>query len=247
MDQFNITLANHTFSISVNYPTTREYCREYFTEEPGEFSIVISKEDIALEREKCVQEDQVEGISHREFSVDYLETIAVQRKAVQALLERDVLLFHGSAIAVDGEGYLFTAKSGIGKSTHTRLWRELLGERVVMVNDDKPFLRFENGKVYVHGSPWSGKHRLGSNCCVPLRAICILERGRENCIYSISAGEALLMLLQQSSRPADPTKMTKYMYLISLLAEGINYYCMQCNMDPEAAQTAWKAMGRKVT
>jgi serine kinase of HPr protein (carbohydrate metabolism regulator) len=58
----------------------------------------------------------------------------------------DTFLFHGSAIAVDGVGYLFTAKSGTGKSTHARLWRELLGARAVMVNDDKPLLRVTEGR-----------------------------------------------------------------------------------------------------
>lgn len=245
MNIFFIKLANHTFSISTLYPSTREYCKEYLTEEPGEFAIAISQADIDFEREKCIREEQVEGIAHREFSDAYLEVIAVQRKVTQVLLDRDVLLFHGSVVAVDGEGYLFTAKSGTGKSTHTRLWRQLLGEKAVMVNDDKPFLRFEGGKIYAHGSPWNGKHRLGSNLCVPLRAICLLERGQENRIRLIEAREALLMLLQQSSRPADPAKMPKYMDLISALAEAAAFYRLQCNMDPEAAQVAWEAMRRK--
>ena len=46
----------------------------------------------------------------------------------------DTILFHGSVIAVDGEGYLFTAKSGTGKSTHARLWRETFGDRAVRVS-----------------------------------------------------------------------------------------------------------------
>ncbi len=59
------------------------------------------------------------------------------RKLAESLLEYGVLLFHGSSVAVDGFGYIFAAQSGTGKSTHARLWRELLGERAVMVNDDK--------------------------------------------------------------------------------------------------------------
>lgn len=51
------------------------------------------------------------------------------RKIAEKLVQYDVMLFHGSAVAVDGIGYLFTAKSGTGKSTHTRLWREYFGDR----------------------------------------------------------------------------------------------------------------------
>lgn len=73
-----------------------------------------------------------------EYSLSYLETLAVYRKIVTRLVFSDILLIHGSAIAVDGKAYLFTAPSGTGKSTHTRMWREYFKDRAVMVNDDKP-------------------------------------------------------------------------------------------------------------
>ena len=52
------------------------------------------------------------------------------------LSDYDGFFFHSSALALDGEGYLFTALSGTGKSTHTRNWRRLFGDRVTMINDD---------------------------------------------------------------------------------------------------------------
>ena len=106
------------------------------TESPVYFTIVTTQSDIDFEREKSAREDTKEGIPIRHFSDAYLETLAVYRKIADHLLSCDTLLFHGSVIAVDGEGYLFTAKSGTGKSTHTRLWREYFGERAVMVNDE---------------------------------------------------------------------------------------------------------------
>lgn len=30
---------------------------------------------------------------------------------------------HSSAVELDGRAYLFSGKSGVGKSTHTRLWQ----------------------------------------------------------------------------------------------------------------------------
>ena len=80
----------------------------------------------------------------------------IYRKIADALVDDGVILYHGSVIAVDGQGYLFTAKSGTGKSTHTALWRELFGERAVMVNDDKPLLRVKDDQVTVYGTPWNG-------------------------------------------------------------------------------------------
>ena len=83
---------------------------------------------------------------------DYLETLAVCRKIAERMPEYDTFLFHGSCIAVDGVGYLFTAKSGTGKSTHTRLWRELLDNRATMVNDDKPLIRIADDGLVIYGT-----------------------------------------------------------------------------------------------
>ena len=109
-----------------------------------------------------------------------METLAVYRKIADQMLSYDTLLFHGSVVAVDETGYLFTAKSGTGKSPHARLWREYLGERAVMVNDDKPLLQITKNGVIAYGTPWDGKHHLSSNIAVPLKAICILTRASEN-------------------------------------------------------------------
>lgn len=245
MNKFNIDLVNHVFCIGANHAVTFKSCSDYLKDASHEYCVIITPEDIEYERMKASREDAMQSLPPREFSEAYLETIALQRKITELLFDHDVLLFHGSVIAVDGEAYLFTARSGTGKSTHTRLWREMLGDRAVMVNDDKPFLRFEDGIVYAHGSPWNGKHRLGENICVPLKAICILERGEINRIRQITPAEALPMLLQQSSRPMNREKMPLYMDMIEKLTERVAFYRLQCNMDPEAAQVAWEAMRRK--
>ena len=199
-------------------------------------------DDIAFEREKSEREDRLEGIPVRKFTDAYLETVAVQRKITECLFAYDTLLFHGSVVAVDGEGYLFTAKSGTGKSTHTRLWREMLGDRAVMVNDDKPFLRLTEDAVLACGSPWNGKHGLGRNMSVPLKAVCILERGEENRIQKISAKQVLPMLVQQSNRPMDSRWMLKYLELLDKLASGVAFYRLACNTDPQAALVSYQAM-----
>jgi len=206
--------------------------------------VAVSAADIDFERRKSAQEDALEGIPQRHFSDGYLETIAVQREITERLFEYDTLLFHGSVIAVGEEAFLFTAKSGTGKSTHTRLWREVFGERARMVNDDKPFLRFSGEDVIACGSPWNGKHHLGENIALPLSAICILERGTENRIVQISAKEALVMLVQQSNRPQNPQLMPKYLELIDRLTKKMRFYRLYCNMEAEAALVSYCGMSK---
>ena len=242
MTEFTVKIAGRTAAVRAMFPGTRDYCRDYLWQGDPDFTVAISMADIAFEREKSAQEDLLEGIPVRSFSDAYLETVAVQRKIAEHLFAFDTLLFHGSVVAVDGEGYLFTAKSGTGKSTHTRLWRQVLGDRAVMVNDDKPFLRMTEQGVLACGSPWNGKHGLGANLCVPLKAVCILERGAENRIRHIPAREALGMLLQQSNRPLDRKLLPKYLELLDKLAGGAAFYRLACNMEPMAALVSYRAM-----
>ena len=217
-------------------------CRDYRSEETPDFIVEISQKDIDFERERSLAEDTAAGNPVRKYSDGYLETLAVYRKIADEMLGYDTLLFHGSCVAVDGEGYLFTAKSGTGKSTHTRLWRELFGTRAVMVNDDKPLIRVTDGGAVIFGTPWNGKHNLGENISVPLRAICVLERAKENCIKTVSKREVYSLLLQQTHRSADPLKMVKMLRLVDALTASVGLYRLGCNMDPEAARISYDGM-----
>ena len=156
--------------------------------------------------------------------------------------EYDTFLMHGSAIAVDGSAYLFTAKSGTGKSTHTRLWREFLGERAVMVNDDKPLINISESGVTIYGTPYNGKHRIGNNISMPLKSICILERASENFIEKIDKSQAYKMLLQQVYRPRDVFALKKTISLIDEMCEKVTFYRLSCNMDISAAELAFNTM-----
>ena len=235
-------IAERDVEITSIYPDIQNCCAEYLHSGELDFIVKTTQADIVFEREKSAREDALEGIPTRRFSDGYLETLAVYRKIAERMPEYDTFLFHGSCIAVDGVGYLFTARSGTGKSTHTRLWRELMGERAVMVNDDKPLIRMTDEEAIAYGTPWDGKHRLSSNIAVPLKAVCILERSVENRIREITSSEALPMLLQQVYRPMDSAAMARTLNLIDRLAGRVKFYRLGCNMNIEAAQVAWEAM-----
>ena len=236
------SFAGRTVRISTIYENLHEVCADYRTSGAADFEVSTGRADIAFEREKSAREDEIEGIPIRSFSDEYLEKLAVYRKIAEKMPEYDTVLMHGSCIAVDGAGYLFTAKSGTGKSTHTRLWRDLLRERAVMVNDDKPLIRMTKDGAVVYGTPWDGKHRLSSNISVPLKAICVLERAEENSIRPAAVREVYPLLLQQVYRPADSSAMRLTLPLIDRLASSVSLWRLFCNMDITAAKTAFEAM-----
>lgn len=235
-------IAQKNIEISSLHNDVHSLCRDYITDDAADFSVEINEQDIDFERKKSEDEDKREGIPTRQFSDGYLETLAVYRKIAEQMIEYDTFLFHGSAVAVDGEAYLFAAKSGTGKSTHTRLWREHFGERAVMVNDDKPLLMIKNDKVYVCGTPWNGKHMLGCNMIAPLKAICILNRDTVNHIEQVSPLKALPFLLRQTYKSSNKVNYAKTLSLLEKLTQKVKLYSLGCNMEPNAAVVSYSGM-----
>ena len=226
------------------YEAVHELCQKYCEAGKPDLVVSIKRKDIMDEQKRSLQNAAREGKEQILYGDAYLEELAVYRKIAEWMPSRKTFLFHGSAIAVDGEGYLFTAKSGTGKSTHTRLWREMLGERAMMINDDKPLIRLEGNRPVVYGTPWDGKHRLSNNIYVPLRGICILSRGRVNRIEAVTREQVYALLVQQMYRPENPEALAMSLGLLSRMR--VSYYQLECNMDPEAARISYEAMsGRK--
>ena len=230
---FTIWIANHKFTIANKYPYVKNLCKDYQCDET-ETEEYISVSDAEIQMEQT-----------EKYSEAYLESLAIQRKLTETLIQHDILLLHGSVVAVDGKAYLFTALSGTGKSTHTKLWMDLFGSRAIMVNDDKPFLHISDKQVIVYGTPWNGKHNRGNNIAVPLKAICILERGTENEIEPLRKKDCWKYLLQQSYHSENIDNMTKTLSLLDRLQNLVEMFHLKCNMEIDAAQKAYDGMNRK--
>ena len=167
---------------------------------------------------------------------------AMSRKIIADVLPLGVKAVDGLITVGKGQRIGIFAGSGVGKSTHTGLWRELLGSRAVMVNDDKPLLKITEKGIFAYGTPWDGKHRLSTNISVPLKAICVLTRDTDNHIAEIQPKEAYQMLLQQSYRPMDRNAMMQSLKLIDEMMKKTKFYRLGCNMKPEAARVAFEGM-----
>ncbi len=227
-------IADIVFSVELLYDYTKWLCRdyEYNGDEKDEFKLKVEKEDVLNEMKNLP-----------DFPDYFVESVFVYRKLCEHALEvANGLIFHCSAIMVDDGAYLFTAPSGTGKSTHTRLWRELLGDKAVMINDDKPIIRFIDGEFYVYGTPWMGKHNLGTNTRAKLKAICKIRQEKENIIEQIQPAQMLLMVLNQTLRPENLENMDKLLALIEKMLESAKLYSLGCNISKEAAELSYNAM-----
>ena len=125
-------IADLLIEIEARYDLTRDVCRNYLveTEEAPDFSVSVSDEEIAAVHAG------LEG-----YSLAYAENYAIFLRVANEAAERGAVLLHAAAIEVDGCAYAFSAPSGTGKSTHILLWRQRFGERVDIINGDKPIIR----------------------------------------------------------------------------------------------------------
>ena len=228
-------IADKKIKINSLFENVHALCEAYvYDGSDYDFEVVITEDDIAFERTRS---------EHGAISHDpYLEELAVYRKISDKMPEFGTFLIHGSCVSVDGKGYLFIARSGVGKSTHSKNWMDLFDGRAVMVNDDKPLVHADENGVTIYGTPYNGKHRLGSNISVPLKALCILTRDETNHIEKITKQQAYATLLQQTYRPADPLQLTKTMSLLDRLSDRVKLYLLGCNMDIEAAKISYEGM-----
>ena len=109
-----------------------------------------------------------------------------------------------------------------------------------MVNDDKPFLRFTKDSIYAYGSPWTGKHGLGSNVYCPLKGICVLQRGTENRIQPADSDEVREFLRQQSFVPEQGSEFAYS--LVDNLLRLVPVWKMECTKSSDAARVSYEAM-----
>ena len=240
--EFNIKMADVIARVRTLYPDMKTLGSGFLTDEEPSFVIETTEGDIIKEEGFSYESDLFEGRVPVKYPAGYLETLAVLRKFCDAVCQLDVILFHASAVMVDGKAYLFAAPSGTGKSTHAALWRYLLGDRAVMINDDKPFLRFFDDRIMVYGSPFNGKHRIGNNISAPLASIGVIKRSETNSVRK--AADIIPMLVQQTYRPRDAELTANVMRLLLRLSH-VPSYDIFCNMMPEAAVMSFAAMTGK--
>ena len=237
-----VELVNNKFLIRGAGPDLKRFFNGYESEGEPDYFITVTDEEIRREEIASVRRDRWK------LTPDQLELCAIQRQIVSVLSGQGVLLFHGSAVCVDGRTYIFTAPSGTGKSTHSRLWREMLKNHdVVMVNDDKPFLKVEEGRVTAYGSPWRGKEALGCNMSAPVEAICNIYRGTENVIRKAAPDEMYSIFYEQSFRPFDREGTENYLRTLDVLTRSVRMYQLACDVSPEAARLSYETMAGKIS
>lgn len=174
----------------------------------------------------------------KETTFSQAESFGVSGIFNRSIIRHRAMLVHSSALICGGKAYLFSADSGVGKSTHTRLWLEAFGDEVHIMNDDKPVIRIYDDRILACGTPFDGGSGIALNETYPLGAIIFVERGEENSVRVPSDKEVIQKLYFQTARMVGPKTAQEMLINFDLLIGKAKFYILACNMDISAAHTA---------
>ena len=179
--------------------------------------------------------DQLMSKAAEGVNVEQMENFAFSNIFNRAAIKYGVMLVHSSALIYDGGAYLFSADSGVGKSTHTRLWLKAFGDKVHIMNDDKPVVKLYDDKAVAFGTPFDGGSGIALNEAYPLKAIIFIERGEENSVRVPETKEVIQKLYFQTAHMVDAETAEKMLINIERILSLAKFYVLTCNMDISAA------------
>ncbi len=175
-------------------------------------------------------------------------TVAYMESAYQfyrGLIAFQGFYLHSSAVMIDNKAYLFSGPCGVGKSTHTRTWQQVFGEKAKVFNDDKPALRYIDGSWYAYGTPWCGKDGINCNVKVPLAGVCFLKRAPYNHIHQLDGMEAFSSFLTQTlHRELEAEEMSNLLKMADLFIRSIPIFELENRPDTDAALLSYETMCR---
>lgn len=175
------------------------------------------------------------------LSLSEVEALYTSSYFYTEIVKFDGIMLHASCVQYENYAYLFSANSGTGKSTHTHLWLEKFPEAEIL-NDDKPAIRYIDGKFYAFGTPWSGKFDESINTKTEIAGITFLSRGETNEIERVEGNTATIDFLNQTVRPTNKNYMLQFMDILDKVLSEVPVYRLKCNMSLEAVETSYNKM-----
>lgn len=165
-----------------------------------------------------------------EFNLGEYMITAIGLVFIKLILKNNGFVIHGSSISYNNNGIIFSAKSGTGKSTQTKLWMDNLSD-VILVNDDTPAVTFEWDDVYLNGTPFAGTTGLNRNVKVPLKAMVFIERADKPYIERLSFKDAIPRFIDEMKKSLVSDNISLCVDYAAKLMEKVPVYLLHCNME----------------
>ena len=229
---FCVNFSDLNIQINSIYEYVHKFCKEYICNSSPDFAVETNEEKI---------DKEIASVDF-EPSRGYAESICIYREIAERLPEFNRCVFHGAVLEYNKKGFLFTAPSGTGKTTHIRLWKKFLGDRAQIVNGDKPILHIEENDVTAYSTPYAGKEGFQNHSSVKLSGICFIRRGSENRIERVNPSDYLTEIIAQIYMPFEPMASVKTLEMLDTLLKSVPLYVLYCDISEEAFKTSFEAL-----
>lgn len=161
------------------------------------------------------------------------KTVANAMEAEHIIVEDGGILLHSSYVATEKGAILFTAPSGVGKSTQASLWCELRGAK--LVNGDRSAVKYENAEVNAYGIPFSGSSGVSENETMPVRAIVYLSQAPTTQITKLTGVRAFRRVWEGCSVNSwNRADVEKCASTVDAIVSNVPIYHLSCTPDESA-------------
>ena len=147
-------------------------------------------------------------------TIDEAEEFATASIFNRKIIHRGAMLVHSSALVFDGKAYLFSADSGVGKSTHTKMW-------------------------LCCGTPFDGGSGIANNETVPVGAIIFIERSDDNFVTIPDTNEIVQRLYKSTVKFVNKSDGMSLLSNLDNLIRHTKFYVLHCNTDDSAVDVAY--------
>lgn len=232
---FVIVLAGIGVEIDNRYGYVEEQCREYRADgDRADFRVRVSSDEL----------NTYLLTAGRPLTPGEAESALLYRKICERLPEYDAFVLHAAVVRHGGRAYAFSARRGVGKTTHAELWRRVFPLHAEIINGDKPIVRIQGGRFWAFGTPWCGKEGRQINVGCPLQALCFLEQDRQNRIEPSPVADTVARMLDATVYAEDAATRDRLASLIGRAVRVTPAYRLYCRPDEEAVRVAFHALSR---
>ncbi|MGN0357765.1 MAG: hypothetical protein ACI4E0_08180 [Blautia sp.] len=152
------------------------------------------------------------------------------------MLQHGAIVLHAACVDWNGQAVLFTAPSGTGKSTQAALWRQYAGTEIV--NGDRVLVRQCEGHWYAFGYPCCGSSQICLNRTLPLRAVVVLQQGKENCVESLTTAQKFRSIVAGTELyPWHIEEVDCAFNIAETLIRDVSVIRLTCRQDENAVYT----------
>ena len=154
---------------------------------------------------------------------------------------KGMVALHSASLLYKDKAWLFSGRSGMGKSTHTNLWKKLYDTPII--NGDLNLLGIENGLPIVYGIPWCGTSGMYDTKTYPLGGIVLLNQAPTDTVEALTLDRKQLLVCQRLISPAWSAELfDKNLDVVRKITDKIMVCKLHCTKEDSAAEVMHEAI-----